>query len=142
MQFILNYFFIADIDSLLSKSLSEVYIVTLSRKIGSHLFVSFFLQRIGRNLYTVSEVVSEVRDKATRARLQVLPYELKIRDPQPEYYQHGLYIFGAFPSPFCSSILVDTCSSFCIPPATLLIVAQHPSLLEVVKVLIIFVNTS
>ncbi|XP_010610658.1 RNA-binding protein NOB1 isoform X2 [Fukomys damarensis] len=43
------------------------------------------LQDIGNNIYTVREVVSEIRDKATRRRLAVLPYELRFREPLPEY---------------------------------------------------------
>ncbi|XP_004625876.1 RNA-binding protein NOB1 [Octodon degus] len=43
------------------------------------------LQDIGRNIYTVREVVSEIRDRATRRRLAVLPFELRFREPLPEY---------------------------------------------------------
>ncbi|KAM6176459.1 RNA-binding protein NOB1 [Erethizon dorsatum] len=43
------------------------------------------LQDIGTNIYTVREVVSEIRDKAARRRLAVLPYELRFREPLPEY---------------------------------------------------------
>ncbi|XP_003472029.1 RNA-binding protein NOB1 isoform X2 [Cavia porcellus] len=43
------------------------------------------LQDIGKNIYTIREVVSEIRDKATRRRLAVLPYELRFREPLPEY---------------------------------------------------------
>nr|XP_004659598.1 RNA-binding protein NOB1 [Jaculus jaculus] len=43
------------------------------------------LQDIGRNIYTVRDVVSEIRDRATRRRLAVLPYELRLLEPCPEY---------------------------------------------------------
>ncbi|XP_050047808.1 RNA-binding protein NOB1 [Dermacentor andersoni] len=42
------------------------------------------LQEIGENIYTVAEVVSEIKDKATKQRLQVLPYKLNYRVPSPE----------------------------------------------------------
>lgn len=43
------------------------------------------LQDIGKNIYTIREVVTEIRDKATRRRLAVLPYELRFKEPFPEY---------------------------------------------------------
>ncbi|XP_008566113.1 PREDICTED: RNA-binding protein NOB1 isoform X3 [Galeopterus variegatus] len=43
------------------------------------------LQDIGKNIYTIREVISEIRDKATRRRLAVLPYELRFKEPFPEY---------------------------------------------------------
>ncbi|KAM5295544.1 RNA-binding protein NOB1 [Glossophaga mutica] len=43
------------------------------------------LQDIGKNIYTIRDVVSEIRDKATRRRLAVLPYELRFKEPYPEY---------------------------------------------------------
>ncbi|XP_032013680.1 RNA-binding protein NOB1 [Hylobates moloch] len=43
------------------------------------------LQDIGKNIYTIREVVTEIRDKATRRRLAVLPYELRFKEPLPEY---------------------------------------------------------
>lgn len=42
-------------------------------------------QDIGKNIYTIREVVREIRDKATRRRLAVLPYELRFKEPFPEY---------------------------------------------------------
>jgi RNA-binding protein NOB1 len=42
------------------------------------------LHNIGETVYTIADVVSEVRDKATREQLQVLPYDLKFREPTPE----------------------------------------------------------
>ncbi|XP_007477427.1 RNA-binding protein NOB1 [Monodelphis domestica] len=43
------------------------------------------LQNIGKTIYTIKEVVTEIRDKATRRRLAVLPYELHYKEPCPEY---------------------------------------------------------
>uniref|UniRef100_A0A8C8RZE9 RNA-binding protein NOB1 n=1 Tax=Pelusios castaneus TaxID=367368 RepID=A0A8C8RZE9_9SAUR len=43
------------------------------------------LQDIGRNIYTIKEVVSEIRDKETRRQLAVLPYQLHFKQPFPEY---------------------------------------------------------
>ncbi|CAI5782266.1 RNA-binding protein NOB1 isoform X1 [Podarcis lilfordi] len=43
------------------------------------------LQDIGKNIYTIREVVTEIRDKETRRRLAVLPYELHFKQPFPEY---------------------------------------------------------
>lgn len=34
-------------------------------------------------------MVSEIRDKATRRRLAVLPYELRFKEPLPEYVRLG-----------------------------------------------------
>ncbi|XP_060041269.1 RNA-binding protein NOB1 isoform X2 [Erinaceus europaeus] len=42
------------------------------------------LQDIGKNIYTIRDVVGEIRDKATRRRLAVLPYELRFRQPGAE----------------------------------------------------------
>ncbi|XP_077144644.1 RNA-binding protein NOB1 isoform X2 [Ranitomeya variabilis] len=45
------------------------------------------LQEIGLHIYTVRDVVTEIRDKPTRRRLAVLPYELLFREPTPESIQ-------------------------------------------------------
>lgn len=37
-------------------------------------------------------MVSEIRDKATRRRLAVLPYELRFKEPFPEYVRLGEYL--------------------------------------------------
>ncbi|KAJ1083760.1 hypothetical protein NDU88_003915 [Pleurodeles waltl] len=42
------------------------------------------LQEIGKNIYTIKDVVSEIRDKETKRRLAVLPYELHFKEPLPE----------------------------------------------------------
>lgn len=46
-------------------------------------------QEIGRRVYTTREVVAEIRDRETRRRLAVLPYELRFREPFPEYVRLG-----------------------------------------------------
>lgn len=48
-----------------------------------------FPQDIGKNIYTIRDVVNEIRDKATRRRLAVLPYELRFKEPFPEYVRLG-----------------------------------------------------
>jgi hypothetical protein len=47
------------------------------------------LEKWSPYVVTVGEVVSEVRDECTRRRLQVLPYELHIKEPSQEALQHG-----------------------------------------------------
>ena len=47
------------------------------------------LQKWSSNVVTVREVIAEIRDKATRERLQILPYELSYREPSIEALQHG-----------------------------------------------------
>ena len=42
------------------------------------------LHDMGEKIYTVQDVISEIRDKATRERLQCLPYELRIMEPFEE----------------------------------------------------------
>ena len=48
------------------------------------------LEQWSRNIVTVREVVSEIRDVATRTRLQVLPYDLSFREPSHEALHHGM----------------------------------------------------
>ncbi|XP_070764317.1 RNA-binding protein NOB1 isoform X1 [Enoplosus armatus] len=43
------------------------------------------LQDIGRNIYTLKDVVDEIRDKPTRRSLAFLPYQLNFREPRPEH---------------------------------------------------------
>lgn len=71
--------------------MSEMDPVKLSSSRVKHLVVdsggfikNAALQEIGENIYTVAEVVSEIKDKATKQRLQVLPYKLNYRVPSPE----------------------------------------------------------
>ncbi|XP_064466562.1 RNA-binding protein NOB1-like [Ornithodoros turicata] len=42
------------------------------------------LQGICQNVYTIPEVVNEIKDKATKERLAFLPYKLNYRVPPPE----------------------------------------------------------
>ncbi|XP_064843171.1 RNA-binding protein NOB1-like [Oncorhynchus masou masou] len=42
------------------------------------------LQEIGKNIYTLKDVVEEIRDKPTRRSLSFLPYQLNFREPYPE----------------------------------------------------------
>ncbi|MBN3273474.1 NOB1 protein, partial [Polyodon spathula] len=42
---------------------------------------------IGKNIYTIKEVVNEIRDKETKKRLAFLPYTLQFKDPFPEFIQ-------------------------------------------------------
>ncbi|XP_071958444.1 RNA-binding protein NOB1-like [Antedon mediterranea] len=46
------------------------------------------LQDLADNIYTIQEVVNEIRDSATRQRLAVLPYELKFKSPSTESITH------------------------------------------------------
>ncbi|XP_030582364.1 RNA-binding protein NOB1 isoform X2 [Archocentrus centrarchus] len=46
------------------------------------------LQEIGRNIYTLKDVVDEIRDKPTRRSLAFLPYQLHFREPHPEHIRH------------------------------------------------------
>uniref|UniRef100_A0A3Q3W2F7 RNA-binding protein NOB1 n=1 Tax=Mola mola TaxID=94237 RepID=A0A3Q3W2F7_MOLML len=43
------------------------------------------LQDIGRNIYTLRDVVNEIRDKPTRRSLAFLPYQLNFREPHAEH---------------------------------------------------------
>nr|XP_033476000.1 RNA-binding protein NOB1 isoform X2 [Epinephelus lanceolatus] len=43
------------------------------------------LQEIGRNIYTLRDVVDEIRDKPTRRSLAFLPYQLNFKEPHPEH---------------------------------------------------------
>ncbi|KAJ8252577.1 hypothetical protein COCON_G00218890 [Conger conger] len=43
------------------------------------------LQDIGKNVYTLKEVVDEIRDKQTRRSLAFLPYKLNFKEPFPEH---------------------------------------------------------
>ena len=47
------------------------------------------LQDWSQTVYTIRDVISEIKDSETRQRLQVLPYELILREPSQEYIKHG-----------------------------------------------------
>uniref|UniRef100_A0A1X7SZ96 Ribonuclease PIN domain-containing protein n=1 Tax=Amphimedon queenslandica TaxID=400682 RepID=A0A1X7SZ96_AMPQE len=46
------------------------------------------LQDWSQTVYTIRDVISEIKDSETRQRLQVLPYELILREPSQEYIKH------------------------------------------------------
>ncbi|XP_051953710.1 RNA-binding protein NOB1 [Xyrauchen texanus] len=43
------------------------------------------LHEIGKNIYTLKDVVDEIRDKQTKKSLAFLPYTLNFKEPFPEY---------------------------------------------------------
>lgn len=45
------------------------------------------LQNISEKIFTIKEVIHEIRDSATKQRLAVLPYELNFREPSAESFQ-------------------------------------------------------
>jgi RNA-binding protein NOB1 len=47
------------------------------------------LEKWSSKVVTVRDVVSEIRDKASRERLQVLPFDLSFREPSADALQHG-----------------------------------------------------
>ncbi|KAK5873493.1 hypothetical protein PBY51_018529 [Eleginops maclovinus] len=46
------------------------------------------LQEIGSTIYTLKDVVDEIRDKPTRRSLAFLPYQLHFKEPHPEHIRH------------------------------------------------------
>ena len=42
------------------------------------------VQEFGENIYTLPEVVAEIKDENTRQRLQFIPYQIKYREPSAE----------------------------------------------------------
>ena len=56
------------------------------------------LHNLCENVYTVEDVIKEIRSKATRQRLSVLPYRLNFRQPSAEAVLAGnsLFIFIYF----------------------------------------------
>jgi len=53
---------------------------------SSALIQNIKIEEYGEEIYTINEVVSEVRDKATRQRLQTIPYQFQFREPKAECY--------------------------------------------------------
>ena len=45
------------------------------------------LRELGDNLITLPEVIEEIRDKETRRRLEVLPFDLEFKQPSTEAIQ-------------------------------------------------------
>jgi RNA-binding protein NOB1 len=47
------------------------------------------LEQISSEIVTVRAVVSEIRDRAAKERLQVTPYEIMFKEPDQEDMKHG-----------------------------------------------------
>ena len=47
------------------------------------------LQHIAYRIFTIHEVINEIRDSATRQRLSVLPYTIEFREPSAESVNAG-----------------------------------------------------
>ena len=47
------------------------------------------LHEFGQELITLHEVIDEIRDKATKQRLQALPFELSYKEPDSESVKKG-----------------------------------------------------
>lgn len=48
------------------------------------------LHEYGQELITLHDVIAEIRDKATKQRLQALPYELQYKEPDSASLQKGI----------------------------------------------------
>ena len=48
------------------------------------------LQEIAERIFTIREVVHEIKDAVTKQRLAVLPYTIEFREPSLESLQHGM----------------------------------------------------
>ena len=49
------------------------------------------LQNVTEKVFTIHDVIKEIRDSATRQRLAVLPYEVEFREPSAESIKAGNY---------------------------------------------------
>lgn len=47
------------------------------------------LHQMGNKIFTIEDVVSEIRDATTRQRLAVLPYAIEFREPATESIKIG-----------------------------------------------------
>lgn len=56
--------------------------------------IILLLQEVGKNIYTLKDVVNEIRDKPTKRSLSFLPYTLIFKDPFPEHVRFGRVKFG------------------------------------------------
>lgn len=63
------------------------------KRLLQFLLIVSIVQDIGANIYSVSEVVREIRDRQTRERMKVLPYELKLKEPSNESFSIGLFFY-------------------------------------------------
>uniref|UniRef100_A0A1X7U4T9 Ribonuclease PIN domain-containing protein n=1 Tax=Amphimedon queenslandica TaxID=400682 RepID=A0A1X7U4T9_AMPQE len=52
------------------------------------------LQDWSQTVYTIRDVISEIKDSETRQRLQVLPCELILREPSQEYIKHVVHAYN------------------------------------------------
>ena len=59
------------------------------------------LEKWSRQVVTTRDVCAEIRDKATRERLQVLPYDLSVREPTVESIRHGRTLFSGVTVQVC-----------------------------------------
>ena len=48
------------------------------------------MQNLAHRIFTVKEVINEIRDAATKQRLAVLPYEIYFREPSTESLSFGM----------------------------------------------------
>ena len=48
------------------------------------------LQNLSERIFTIGEVINEIRDTATKQRLAVLPYEIEFREPSAECLKNGI----------------------------------------------------
>ena len=51
------------------------------------------LNNLTDRVYTIPGVVAEIKDENTRASLQVLPYDFKLKEPNSDALKFGSYIF-------------------------------------------------
>lgn len=56
------------------------------------MWLTILLQDIAEVVYTIKDVVNEIRDQATKQRLRVLPYEIKMVEPSAEAIIAGKFI--------------------------------------------------
>ena len=47
------------------------------------------LHEISENVYTIEDVVKEIKDSATRQRLSILPYSVQFRQPSSDAIHTG-----------------------------------------------------
>jgi rRNA maturation endonuclease Nob1 len=71
-------------------------VTTMSRRVAEYLVVDTAgfiknppLHEFGQELITLHDVIAEIRDKATKQRLQALPYELVYKEPDAEALKKG-----------------------------------------------------
>ena len=74
--------------------LKHCVLETMARRIVTIPEVCFFLKM---HIYFVTvQVVAEVRDKGARDRMQLLPFEIEVRDPSPESIKEGVLFDAKF----------------------------------------------